>query len=691
MINYESKTIKNMKRSLPLFIVVGMAAIVFITSVRVTMFRYRNYEYGKFDLGNMSQMVYNTLNGRFMEVTDYFGANMPRWGMSHVDPFLLVFVPFYAVFPDARILVVAQLFLLISSSFLLYLIGTRILNSKFASMFVALSFLFYPAVGYLLAWTGFHGVTSVVPFFLGAFLLLEDMYIKRLFTRNKVLLFFFLILLTMAGKEEISLIILAYAGFIFFFRGQRKIALLMGTISLLWFFITFFVLIPNASHYRIEGYQRFVQSIGVDIDAKKDVLKPNYFLSRYEEFGESYLEILKNMALDPGKVIKIFFSGDRKENFNMTFMPLLYLPVFYLPILLISSPEFLINYLTTQSGVGTAEIYNHRISMIIPILFISVLFSIKLFEDAYRVFLRKEPKKLSLFISILLLATNIYTSNLYQNPILLWFTQSLGRRFAFASGEVDEIKNYKEGERVKVNRLETKDWNCFDGVVSLVPSSATVTAPDYLGAHFSTRRVNALFPANFDTSDYVVVDVNSKKVLSILGVNLDLINKVVGHILRNPDYKLIYSCSNIFVFKKETSGPGERILPLQEDFDYVEKVNYSIGQSLYLSDFNLPQIIEKGKEFEVNFVYKKEGDASLNAYVIYTSFKSEDGKYIHQIANLPSFGVNPPLNWEEGVYYLEDNKFVLPDSSPSGNYNVFVGMTNNIKTYNIFLGKVFVR
>src|SRR3989344_8196471 len=185
------------KQNLPLGAVIFVSLLMLFMSLKVTLFRYQNFEYGKFDLGNMSQMVYNTLHGNFMEVTDYFGANMPRWGMSHVDPFLVVFVPFYALFPDARVLVVAPLFLLISSSFLLYLIATRILNSKFASMFVALSFLFYPAVGYLLAWTGFHGVTSVVPFFLGAFLLLEDMYIKRLFTRNKVLLFFFLILLTM--------------------------------------------------------------------------------------------------------------------------------------------------------------------------------------------------------------------------------------------------------------------------------------------------------------------------------------------------------------------------------------------------------------------------------------------------------------------------------------------------------------
>src|SRR3989338_4515125 len=104
-----------------LLMLIGLSIFILLVSLRVTLFRYSNFEYGKFDLGNMSQMVYNSLHGHFMEVTDYFGANMQRWGMSHFDPLLLIFVPVYAVFPDARVLIVGQLVLLISSSLLLYL------------------------------------------------------------------------------------------------------------------------------------------------------------------------------------------------------------------------------------------------------------------------------------------------------------------------------------------------------------------------------------------------------------------------------------------------------------------------------------------------------------------------------------------------------------------------------------------
>src|SRR3989344_7127235 len=82
--------------------------------------RYNNVEYGKFDLGNMSQMVWNTSQGRFMEVTDQFGTNMPRWGMSHVDPILAIFVPVYWFFDNPMILVLIQHIAILSAIFPLF-------------------------------------------------------------------------------------------------------------------------------------------------------------------------------------------------------------------------------------------------------------------------------------------------------------------------------------------------------------------------------------------------------------------------------------------------------------------------------------------------------------------------------------------------------------------------------------------
>ena len=687
------------KQNLPLGAVIFVSLLMLFMSLKVTLFRYQNFEYGKFDLGNMSQMVYNTLHGNFMEVTDYFGANMPRWGMSHVDPFLVVFVPFYALFPDARVLIVAQLALVIFSSILIYFIGLKVIGSKVASALIALAYLFYPALGYVLAWTGFHGVTAIIPFFLGSFLMFEVMDSKKDFSRKNLILFYILIFITLTGKEEISLIILMYGLYLYFFRRQKKIGANLSILGVVWFIFAFLVLIPRAAHYRVEGYEKFAASVELSTGASRDVLKPNYFLSRYEEFGNTYFEIAKNMVLNPQKVLEEFFSGDKKENFNMTFAPVGYLPLLSIPTLAIALPEFLINYLTTQGGIGTAEIYNHRISMIIPILFVSLFFSINFLQSLSHLILKRKFQHLPSFVALVILGLSLYTSNAYQNPILLWFTQSVQKRLsldsfrvAFAEeGEEVVESELKPGDKAKINRLETKDRTCFDGVLDLITPDSSVSSPDYLGAHLSTRRVNALFPANFDSADFVVVDVYSRKVLTILGVDQDLINTVVGKVVRDPNYKLTYSCSNIFLFSRVGEHQKEDILPLQESYDYEPKFDYPIGSSLHLVDMALPESIEKGDDFQLKFVYQKEGNDSLNSYIIYTTFKNTQTEEKYQIANLPSFGIRPPSEWSQDIYYLEDNTFVLPPKLSSGVYQVYVGMTNSIKTYNIYLGGVEVK
>ena len=75
---------------------------------------------GKFDLGNMTQMSWYSLKGKFMYLTDYFGSNVPRWSMSHVDPILVLFIPFFYLIPEPLTLVILQNLLIILGAFFVY-------------------------------------------------------------------------------------------------------------------------------------------------------------------------------------------------------------------------------------------------------------------------------------------------------------------------------------------------------------------------------------------------------------------------------------------------------------------------------------------------------------------------------------------------------------------------------------------
>ncbi len=71
--------------------------------------KYRNYDVGRYDLGNMVQAVYNTAHGRFLEITtnDMAPRQMSRLG-SHVDPILALFALPWLVWPSPVMLLTLQ-------------------------------------------------------------------------------------------------------------------------------------------------------------------------------------------------------------------------------------------------------------------------------------------------------------------------------------------------------------------------------------------------------------------------------------------------------------------------------------------------------------------------------------------------------------------------------------------------------
>ena len=671
-----------------IILLIAFSAGLFALTVRMNYFRYTNFDFGKFDLGNMTQMVWNTLNGRFMYLTDYFGTNLPRWAMSHVDPILVLFVPIFALFPHPLTLVFSQLFLVIFSSLIIYKIGRLELKTHFGAFLIGVAFLFYPAIGFLIAWTGFHGVTAVIPFFLLAFYQLEKMYKKDIFDKKGLVLFWIFLILMMMGKEELSTVVFMYGIFIFFMRNQKKLGIIVSAVGLLYFLITFFVIIPYYSKYRIEGYKKFTQELQLDTSLSKNVIKPNYFLSRYSGFGNSYSEVILNMALNPKKVVKVIFSGDRRDNFRMTLAPMAFTSVLNPYILALTLPEFIINYSTTEGGIGTSEIYNHRISMIIPILFLSSIFGISIFSS----FFRKKEALVSLILCVLVLSSNVYTSLKYENPVYLWLIQSVKKRIAFAKVDnaIASKKDMKIGEVVRLSKLETKDRECANKIVNLIPKTASVSGPDYLGAHLAKRETYAIFPALYTSADYVIVDIFSQKIFRILDLDISIVRDVVGDVIKNENYELTNACGNLFVFKKVGPHGKTKLLPFQEKFVYPEKFSYLIMQSIYVVDYSLPKTFTRNNSSDVKFSYVRRGGDNLGDYFLFMSFVNEDTGEIYQVANLPSFGLAQMRDWKEDNYYLEDLQIVLPEYLIKGQYKVFVGMSNNVKTRSLYLGEVNV-
>lgn len=709
-----SKVKKFIKENIYLLAVIGFSFVNFSVALKLNIFRYNNFDFGKFDLGNMTQMVWYTLHGKFMYLTDYFGSNVPRWSMSHIDPLLALFSPIFAIFPHPLTLVISQLFIVVFSSVLIYAIAKLELKSKLAACLLGFAYLLYPSMGFINGTMGFHAVTAAIPFFLGAFYLFEKMYSENSFTKKGIIGFWILLVLTMAGKEQIPLYICIWGVFILFFRSMgaggfklkkewfrdffkqktARIGLSMSVVGFAWFVTAFFIIIPKNSHYRVDSYNRFLDSIGVEINASSDVTMENYFLGRYNDFGNSYSEIIKNMIVNNDRLIRIFFSGDRLDSLNRTFRPVSYLPFANPAMLLISAPDFLINYLVTEEGLGVEDIENHRISMIIPVLFISTIYAISMLTGIANDIFPKIKKYKEVFVvllSVLVLFSCFDTTVKYNNPLYLWFNQAVMRRVSADLNLGDKnLSNLEVGDVVKLPDLDLKDVKCADAIISLIPENASVSGPDNLGDHMSMRETYAIFPALWNKADFVIVDVQSRKLLGILGLNQNIIKDLTESLVSTEKYDLVMACGNLYLFKEGEPRERTGLIPIQERFEYPEKYNFEMLNLIQVVDFEIPRNVKRETLNEGRLVYKKIENDGMDNFLFYMTFVNKKTEKIFQVANLPSFAFLGPSDWTKNLYYVEDIDIALPSYMEPGEYSLFVSLSNKIKMRSLYLGDVVV-
>ena len=414
------------------------------------------------------------------------------------------------------------------------------------------------------------------------------------------------------------------------------------------------------------------------------------------------------MVADPERLVNIVFGGDKLDNFSKTFFPALFLPFLAPQILMSAVPDLLINYSTTAGGIGTSEISNHRISMIIPVIFLSTIFAISTLSRYFALFWefattqlaflpkkRVKPKHLAWLFAGAVLASTMYTTFTYNNPVFLWFTQAVSKRLlpsaeAKFDREVNLKKDIKLGDRFKISGLENKDRECAHIIMDLIPNQASISGPDYLGAHLAQRETYAIFPALYSKADFVIVDVFSQKIMRILDTDVSLVRDVVGDMITNPNYQNVASCGNLFVFKKSDPQEKSLKLPMQERYKYSVDQNLEIFEDLFLADFKLPNQIDRGTPAKALFVYRKESKKP-DDYVLFTSFINAETGEIYQSANIPSYGLLNLKDWSESFYYLEDIDITVPPAVEPGTYHVFIGMTNNIRTRSIYLQEMEIK
>ncbi len=406
--------------------------------------RQRAFNTGRFDLGNMTQAVWATAHGHFLEVTNLAGEQTSRLG-SHFDPILAALAPLWLAWPSPDMLMTVQAIAVALGAVPIFWLARKHLDSQHAALGFSLAYLLYPATEWLTL-NEFHPVAFACPLLLYAFWYLDE---------DRLLPFAAFALAAMASKEEIGLVV---AGFgVWYLVSRRRWRMGAGIVA--------------------AGVA--ASAVAVEVVVPHFSGSASAFYSRYSEVGGTPGGILRTLFTHPLRVLGNAFSKSDLDYLGHLLVPLGFLWVLSPVLLLAALPEAALNVLSKNPYQASVH-FHYTAGLIPPLVIASVLGGARLAR-------RSPGVKPLIGPAVLVLAV---LSNFWLGAIPVWASLPGGNNF-----------------QQNATRITAHD-RITARAVALVPDGAVVSATNSLGAHLSARRRILSFPRLDDATWVAVDETN---------------------------------------------------------------------------------------------------------------------------------------------------------------------------------------
>lgn len=305
-------------------VVYAAAAGYGLVLVGAAALHYFAFQEGRLDLGDMVQAIWSTAHGHVLQTSTAGGADAVRLG-AHVDPFLVLLVPLWWIWPSPLLLLVLQALAVAAGALPVFWLGRKHLHSGRAAANFALAYLLFPATQYqaYTVATGFHPVSLAVPLVLFAIWFLDE---------ERLVPFAVFALLAATTKEEIPLAVGCLGLWYAFRKHHLRTGLAIFGIGLTATLVNFLVVIP---HYAPGGV--------------------NPFAGRYAAIGGTPLGIAKTAFTDPLKLIEAAASAQKLAFLLLLLVPFLGLWLREPLLFLCAVPDLAINLLSAkplQTNIG---------------------------------------------------------------------------------------------------------------------------------------------------------------------------------------------------------------------------------------------------------------------------------------------------------------------------------------------------
>ncbi|MBY0397762.1 MAG: DUF2079 domain-containing protein, partial [Thermoleophilia bacterium] len=453
--------------------------------------RHRAFWTGRFDLGNMVQAVWSTLQGRPLETTDMAGRQFVRLG-AHVDPVLVLFAPLYAAWSSPESLLVAQAVIVASGALPAFWLGRRWLGDDRLALAAAAVYLLYPPLQWAVV-TEFHPVALAAPLL---------MYCVWAAEERRYVLLTVLAGLTALTKEQVGLT-LAALGVWMVVRGPgRRYGAALAVLSLAWVAVAMMVIIP-----------RFNAGQG------------SAFVGRYGYLGDDGASVLAALVTRPWDALAFAADMDRLGYVAALALPLALLP-FAAPLLAaVALPELAINVLADWPPQYSVEY--HYSAVIAPLLVAASILGLarlrRLRRPASLARLMGTPSALAAcWIAVVLIA------GVRLGPLPWWSAVPLG-----SDVRADQ---YRPNPRA----------DALARAVAMVPDGVPVSVGNLLGARLSERERVLSFPV-LGEARWVVVDRRWPYVGDRLGPEIHRAR--VRALLARPDARVLFDEDGILVVR----------------------------------------------------------------------------------------------------------------------------------------------
>ncbi len=247
-----------------------------------TVLRYNTFKATAFDLGNMDQVLWNTLHGRPFQFTnqgsDFYGP--PTRLAIHVEPIILPLSLLYLFHADARLLLVFQTLMIASGGWPLYVLTRKYIPTlPLLAPVMVLAYYLMPSLLSVNLFD-FHPVSLATPLLLYAILALEY---------KRYGWFLLMCVLAASCKEDVPFAVALLGILVIWKYKQPRLGVLLLASGIVWGLVAFLVVIP---HF----YSGAVHS--------------NYWY-RYESLGSSPGAAIVNILLHPWLLFATFLTLDR--------------------------------------------------------------------------------------------------------------------------------------------------------------------------------------------------------------------------------------------------------------------------------------------------------------------------------------------------------------------------------------------